>query len=475
MNFSTLTLEKVKNHPHWILVSFGLLNSIITFCLPMVLVRILSVEDYGLYKTFFTILLFIPFMSMSGGPLNSLYYWLNQKNDISKMIKANYALQVILGLCFFILSILVVSFTQVLDEFELKTKFFLIIIGIISCPTAYFSEYLIAKGETFKGSILYLIFEIIKVLGFIFTAYFYDLNTLFIFYFFYNITCFVFSIIMGIKYNIIGVNFSGSHLIKAVSYSLPLSFSAFVFYFIERVDHLFLIKFFTVEDYAFYAVGCLVFPPILILETSFQKNLIPRLTNYIYSRDIESVNSLIKWYINRTSSLMIPIAIFTFFFSDQIITFLYGEKFQDAGKYLQLFSITYLLPIIPYDSIQRSSNNTKSILLKSVQILLIYLTVLFITGPYLNQTEVLTISLLGKILYRLYIFYSGTKTINLFLSIPYLELFIYTFFSLVCLFLVLSFQSMLTNTIITSGIAYCLLYSILFYIKHRFFRDKETS
>jgi O-antigen/teichoic acid export membrane protein len=335
----------------------------------------------------------------------------------------------------------------------------LIIIGVLSCPTAYLSEYFIASGKTLLGSLCYLVFDIIKVAGLIFYAYYYDLETLFNFYFYYNIICFLLSTIIGIRIGIIGLSFDKNDFKKAMTYAMPLSFSACVFYFIDRIDHLFLIEFFSTQEYAFYAVGCLVFPPIIILESSFQKYLIPKMTNLFNTKHFEKVESVLAWYIERISSFVIPISLFSFWFAKDIISFLYGKNYIEATYFLQLFSITYLFPIIPYDSIQRSTNKTKSIFKKSLFILSLYLLLLFCFGTHMSKVEILTLSILMKLIYRLFIFHGGMKEIRLFKVIPAKIILLFIIHSLSSLFFVTQIENYLSDSIIVLGASYCLLYA----------------
>ncbi|MCY7391894.1 MAG: hypothetical protein LH647_10530, partial [Leptolyngbyaceae cyanobacterium CAN_BIN12] len=50
-------------------------SSVGNLFLPIILVRLLSLEDIGVYKVFFLHLSAIPYLAMAGGPLHSVFYW----------------------------------------------------------------------------------------------------------------------------------------------------------------------------------------------------------------------------------------------------------------------------------------------------------------------------------------------------------------------------------------------------------------
>lgn len=65
---------------HWPIFFISLLSAIANLLLPMGLVRLLNPVDIGLYKVFFLYAQSIIFISLAGGPLYSVYYWIGKKN-----------------------------------------------------------------------------------------------------------------------------------------------------------------------------------------------------------------------------------------------------------------------------------------------------------------------------------------------------------------------------------------------------------
>ena len=79
-------LNKLKSG-HWPVFLISMISAITNLFLPVVLVRILDPQDIGVYNIFFLYAKSITFLSLTGGPLYSVYYWIGKKDKALQYVE----------------------------------------------------------------------------------------------------------------------------------------------------------------------------------------------------------------------------------------------------------------------------------------------------------------------------------------------------------------------------------------------------
>lgn len=405
-------IDKIKR-PHIILFLTGIICSSINFIMPMFLTRILNMNQYGLYKAFFTYASFMPFLSLGGGPVNSLYYWLNKNDDSTSQVQSNYMLILLQAISIITILLLSLSLIKINNDIINQYLPIYLLFIFIASGSAYYPEALVAKGEVLKGSLVYTLFELIKVSGIIAYAYYTKKTDEIIWYYtLISVLAFIFSLFFGLRKKFIGVAFKKAHLKETFQYSLPLSLQSLMYFAIEKLDLLFLSFFLSHELFGIYATGCLAIPPIIIWENSIQKKIIPELTQSFANKNYLEAKKNILWSIGQLSKFIIPFIIFIEVFAEKIITTLFTSSYSGSVSILQVFTLSYLTHIFPSDAIQRASGKTHNLIYINALFLLMYLTTLFITKDNISLHQVIAISVVYKVSLRLIIFLFGLKILS---------------------------------------------------------------
>lgn len=397
---------KRLSQDHWPVFLLSNISSVMNLVLPLILVRLLAPSDMGLYKTFFLYVSLIPFLTMAGGPVNSIYFWIGKKEDEKRAyIKASWTATTLLSSLIIFPGLIAVYFFHHHFGLTQSSLLMLIIAGFISCPAGHFSEVCIAKGENFLGAGLSTAFEFVKIVGFIFIAWKYrDINLLFTYYFVIMIASLIFMTYLGYRDQSLDFSFDKMRVQEILKYSLPISLSAFFIFIIDKADQLIISAMATPSTFAYYSFGCLVIPPLYLLESSVQKNLIPKLATSFTERKYSEMASHYQKAIADIAYLIVPAIFGLFFFADPIVELLYTKTYLPSVVFLQVFALSYILLLIPHDSVLRASGETKSIMriyfwLTPFSILLIYLAAKFLDLKY-----VLAISIVIKLLPKIYCF-----------------------------------------------------------------------
>ena len=389
--------QKLKSG-HWPVFLLSSVSSIGNLFLPIILVRLLAPEDIGVYKIFFLHLSVIPFLVMAGGPIHSVFYWVGREaEEKKKLLNATFLLTILLSSV-----VILVGFplrNEIASHLDLPFKYvsILLLTGFLSCPTGHFTETSIALGKSAFGSIVDTLFEVTKAAGFVFIAWkFRRLDILFIFFGALLGVKLVITSYLNHKFNNISLKTDKEHLNKVFLYSLPMSLSGCLGFFVDKVDLLLLSSHLDASSFAFYSMGCLVVPPLYLLEMSVQKVLIPSLSKFYLKQEWSLASASYRKAIQDIGLLVIP-SIFGFvIFARPIVRILYTDQYLESAIYLQLFAFSYLLLMIPHDSVARATGHTKWILKVYLLVTPISLLAASMAAKYIGVSGVLVATILVK-------------------------------------------------------------------------------
>lgn len=389
--------EKLKSG-HWPIFMLSSISSIGNLFLPIILVRLLSTEDMGIYKIFFLHFSAIPFLVLAGGPVHSVFYWVGKnQEEKEKSLNATLVLSLLLSAL-----VLIIGFpfrVYISEHFDVPLKYvsILLLTGFLSAPAGHFAEATIALGKSALGSIIDTIFELFKAGGIIFVAWKYrNLEALFYYFGFILLLKFVLTNLLNRKINHITFKTDVAHIKKVLSYCFPISLSGCLGFFVDKIDLLILSSFLDNSSFAFYSMGCLVVPPLYLLEMSVQKVLIPSLSKAYVARDWNGAAESYRKAIRDVAFLIIPSIFGLMVFASPIVRMLYTDQYLDSVPYLQLFALTYLLLMLPHDSVARATGRTKWVLKIYLLVTPISLISALLAAKYSSAKVVLIVTILIK-------------------------------------------------------------------------------
>jgi O-antigen/teichoic acid export membrane protein len=364
---------------HWPVFLISMVSAITNLFLPVVLVRILDPQDIGIYKIFFLYAQSITFLSLTGGPLYSVYYWIGKKENAAKYVEHAWILS--FSLSFICASLgLLFSFqlSHIISISETQT-ILLLLSAITAAPASFYGEYLIAKGRRINGSLFNSGFEILKGVVIVTLVYFTrHINAAFWgFTGLFLIKLFL-AMHLGKKEGILDFQLDTQRLKEVWKYCAPLSIAGALGFFLEKVDMILLSSQLSPEHFAFYSMGCLLVPPLYILEMSVQKVLVPALSSSYHADDKLSMIQHYRKAQSDIAYLMIPAVFGLIIFNRPIIEILFTSQYMDSAVYLKVYALTYLAYIIPHDAIPRATGQTRWVLkmyllLTPLSILVVYI------------------------------------------------------------------------------------------------------
>lgn len=422
-------LKKISKR-HWPLFLLGNMSSLANLFLPIVLARFLSPQEMGLYKTFFLYLMLLPFLSLAGGPLHSVYFWAGlEAGRRDKYIKQSWF--VTLFLSSFILafgSIYLIFFDPQLP-LSSSQLWCLTLCAFLVCPSGHYGEVCVARGEIFKGVFLSLSFEIVKVGGFIYLAWKgMNISWLFSYFLIMMISSSVFMTTLAAKDQALTFKWDKKIFEEILRYSLPVALSSGLFFLFDRIDLIILSSQLSSEAFAYYSLGCLLIPPLFLLEGSVQRILIPNMTKSYQMGDLDNVKHAYRKAMEDMSYLMIPSFFGLLFFSSPIIELLYSSEYLKSVPVLRIFSFSYLFLILPHDSILRATGKTTIILKTYLVMTPVILGGVYVGSLFLTPEGTLSLALLMKFAPKVICFTYSRKLVKGKVSemVPWKKMFSFT-------------------------------------------------
>ena len=372
------------------LITGQMFSLLLNFLLPLILVRILTKNDYGVYAQFNVILSFCT-VFFSFGLSSELYYSYPSATERERRILIFQSL-----LLLFIAGI--VAF------------------GVLYIPVI--KQYIISDGS-FSNNYLYLGLAVWFSVPEILITALYVLNHLYLKW--PKIESIFIAIVISIAIKFFYVSFYAFELIKKnegtrlidrhilqeqLKYSIPLGIASSTRVFVQQMDKLIILAFVSPAAYAIYSIAFYGVPGLTQVYLSISQVYIPRMAAAYKSNDLNNVITLYHSMVSKTLSYTIPIVLIVILFADPIIPFVFSSKYIDSIPYFQLYLLTFIVSSIGCGNILRATGETRKSLLAYVYtaIILIPFTYLAIKFYYLNGAIVAAIlgSILPKLLLSMY-------------------------------------------------------------------------
>lgn len=385
---------------HWPIFLLSSLSSVGNLFLPIFLVRLLTPEEIGIYKIFFIHLAVIPFLMMAGAPVHSVFYWTGHSPEKRRdYLNATWTLTILLSALVMVVGFPIGNLVAAHLGLVPEHVYILIFCGFLYMPSLHYPEATIALGRHARGSIFETVFELTKVIGFILVAWkFRRIDYVFYFFVIQIIVKLAFNFYLNAKENQIVFSLKKGPLVEVMRYSAPIALSACLSIFVDKFDMLLLSAQLDPASFAFYSMGCLAIPPLYLLETSVQKVLIPKLSEGFQKQQWRESAAHYRKAISDIGFLIIPAMFGLVVFAKPIVVMLFTEAYLESVIYLQIFSLSYILLLLPHDSVARATGQTKWIMK-----MYFFMTPLALLGTYLaakawGAVGVLSVSIALKLI-----------------------------------------------------------------------------
>ncbi len=396
---------------HWPISILSSLSSLVSMALPLILVRVLDPSTLGSFKIFFLYLMVLPPLTFIAGVSNGLSFWAGQGNDGKKAISTS-------GFLFLALSVLSLGALFLGQDFLVshlnlqKEWIGLFAVALfLSIASLFYDDAAIATGRIWTGAIFNSGFEILRTGVIIITAILTkDLFAIIKAHIVVQAVKMTLGYILAFKQGLIHWEWDPAVFKSVVRYAFPVSL-AFVFgLWLNYSDQIILSKTISVTEFALYTVCCLTIPPLLVLESSVTRVLIPQLSAAFLEEKMSYAASLYKKAVRELSFFLIPAVVGLIVFAKPIILLLFTERYVAGVPYLRLYALWYLTLMIPHDSVARAQGQARWILGNFISFSILTLALCGAASLRFGAMGVLTGLLIARLASRLYtVFYLNRK------------------------------------------------------------------
>lgn len=400
------------------LITGQILSLLLGFILPLILVRVLTRNDYGLYAQFNVILSFCSVL-FSFGLSSELYYLYPIANKREKRILIFQSL--ILLLIASIVATIVLNIpiirNYLISNNSLDDGYLYLIIAIfLSVPEILITSLYVLNNDNKTSAIFLPLMTILRVALILILYWIYPkIETVFIAIILSAAIKFIYVIAYAFK--VINKNSDGMlidfKILKSqLKYSIPLGLASSVRNIVQQLDKLIVLSFVSPSVYAIYSIAFYGVPGLTQVYLSISQVYIPRMSTAYKEEKILELISLYHSMVSKTLSYTVPIILIIILFANPIIPTVFSNKYIESIPYFRIYLLTFIISSVGCGNILRATGETRRSLMAYAYtaIVMIPLTYFTIKLYYLNGAIIsATISaILPKIILGFY----DAKSIN---------------------------------------------------------------
>lgn len=326
-----------------------ILSMPLAFLVPVVLTRVLSVEDFGVYKQVFMIFaVLVPIVDF--GITNSLYYLIPKFPDNKNAILLNtLVLQILIGA---ILLIVLAWGSDTISRMitgDVAVGNLLELIGlsaIIWNVSNIIEVLLIVEKKSAATGVVVFISEILRsgviiiigVLGGDVVAILYGLICVCL--------CRLLALLLYLmkQYKLKVMLLDRDELVSQMSYALPFGAAVIISGFVANVHQFIVSNSVSVQQFAIFSIGCFQLPFLAILVDSVARTSLVRIAEL---RNAENSSNLIAGLISECCRklwlLLFPLFIFLLVIAEPFIILLFTESYRESVPVFRAF--IWVIPV----------------------------------------------------------------------------------------------------------------------------------
>ena len=408
---ATTNTAAPRKHPRLAIQAFWLtfakfIAAIFGILLPVLLVRILSQHEFGVYKQVF---LFTGtatnFAAFSVG-VSAFYYMPRQPQRGGQIALNILVYNLIVGL---IPLALLVSYPQFLNLFfrsgDLEAYALLLGIFVMLQLNASLVEMIPTAMQDVRNSTLFVVgTQLFRVVAMVFTAVFFRTVRSIV------IACVVamavsVAVLLRYLYQRFGPfwkHFDRQFFFEQLSYALPLGAYGIVWVVRKDLDNYFVSAMYPPAQYAIYAIGWMEVPLISLFLESMLSVMVVRISALHQEGRIEDIRNVLASAINRLATVQFPIYAILLVAGRDLIVFFYTKAYSASAPIFYITITLIVLNVFMYDPIVRAYMELrKFILLVRIGVLVTLCIVLAPVISHFGMIGAAVTAVLGDLTERL--------------------------------------------------------------------------
>ena len=344
-----------------ILVITRFISYFVMLISPVLLVRVLDIDTYGMYREFLLYAMLLA--SFMGFSINrSLLYFLPHDPDNQSKYVTNATVLCILSWC--VGSLLIIFFQDLIREktsFDFVSTLIWYIFFYVNFD--FLESYFLAKKQTAAVLLYTTVRTCTRVLLLIAGAYYFrDIDSVIILLIIAECLKTLYTISYCWRKALIVFPLDMALIREQVKYIIPLGFAGVVFYFNKDVGKLFVSTQLGHEALAIFIIGCYQVPFVGIVRGAISDTIFPNMSASCKSTPLSGLELWKKTNI-IFCYLSFPLFFICLAFSKEMVLLLFTEKYLAAVPIFQVSLFFLLRNCFEFASPLRAINFTKPLLI----------------------------------------------------------------------------------------------------------------
>lgn len=255
-----------------------------------------------------------------------------------------------------------------------------------------------------------------------------------------------------------------------LKYSIPLLVASLWGIIISSANQFFISRYWGSETFAEFSNGFIELPFASMVIGVSATVLLPVFSKMVYEHaDNKIIVDLWKSVAIKSAKIIFPLAIFSCFFAESIMVFLYGEQYAKSAVYFQIITVVNLVRIVPYAPIVMALGKVKEYanvhLFTAIMVVTLeYFSVLM----FPDKTYMIALTSVCCTIYSLYLqmrIICRTLRVSALILVPYRDLLKVLLVSLIASLLVRGllwmFSFSVLNEMLVGGFVFICIYILL--------------
>ena len=335
---------------------------------PIILVRIFSQTEYGLYQQ--GLVIGAPIAMLLGFNFSqSLFYFFplaETQRDRAALLSQTFFILAGVG-CVFTLGMLVLR-PVILDLFDsefFSTTYLVIPLFVwFTILRNSFDNLFVIEGKAQFAMVYYSLNRLLRGILVIAAALWFHTPTAALWalvVYLGLVVLFLFSYLRT-NYKISPLKFQAALFRKQFSYALPFGLSGIAGTLGNSADKIMVTTLMTAKDLAIYSVGSFRLPFIELIYTSVGNVILPQISRYSREPDgLQKAFRLWKKMLVKNVTITLPAAGFAVLFAVEIITFLFGASYEASAVVFKILIVSFLIQMLGFGYMLRGFARTRPI------------------------------------------------------------------------------------------------------------------
>lgn len=330
------------------------------FVMPMVMTRLLSQADYGVFSQFFTLYLTWNVIFALGFHANLFYFYPTADETGQDEYVSN---TLLLLLLMSLASVLILGCPPVGHVFfgdgQLKEYApWVILIIALAVPMNVISPLVTVREDKWGAIFIPGVFATLRVgVMAIVAAVSHSMHDVLIALVLFQAITLIGILLYAFRHH--KIRFNTEKAKRQIAYSVPFGLIVAIQMVVHYFDKLVGIRLMDEVQYAVYSVAFLSIPGInQIYDSLCQVNIVNMTKSYQDGR-IDEVRDLYKGFVTKTLSFSTPVILAAALFAEEVFGLLFPPEYIGAARFFRIYSLTFLTAMLGAGTILRAIAKTQ--------------------------------------------------------------------------------------------------------------------